>query len=170
MEFILCVNLDLVLSYSRQKNIYTVFQNTDHLGYAFQVCMGDGNEIAIKRFINSHPMDGAVSNMKLNKKRYDDTHWWCGLRCEASWSGSKQNESQQDGIGNWIHQSEFENELNVLSKLTHKNIIKVLGHCTAPEVILVYEYMASGSLDTFLFCMSCSEVFASLNTFLFRCS
>ncbi|CAM0150367.1 unnamed protein product [Urochloa decumbens] len=43
--------------------------------------------------------------------------------------------------------SEFENELQIIPKLQHANIIKLLGCCIEDDVrILVYEYMPRGSL------------------------
>lgn len=46
---------------------------------------------------------------------------------------------------------EFENEISCLTKLQHTNIVKLLGCCIhGAERILVYEYMANGSFDTFI--------------------
>ncbi|KAI9076979.1 hypothetical protein K1719_041055 [Acacia pycnantha] len=52
------------------------------------------------------------------------------------------------------HQSveEFMNEIEVLARLRHENIVRLLGFCMQkPERILVYEYMANRSLDYILF-------------------
>uniref|UniRef100_A0A0E0AUA8 non-specific serine/threonine protein kinase n=1 Tax=Oryza glumipatula TaxID=40148 RepID=A0A0E0AUA8_9ORYZ len=47
--------------------------------------------------------------------------------------------------------SRYERELNLLTKLQHTNIIKLLGHCTGEwELILIYECMPNGSLDKFI--------------------
>lgn len=44
---------------------------------------------------------------------------------------------------------EFENEVSLLSKIRHQNIIKILGYCIHGESrFLVYEYMESGSLES----------------------
>ncbi|KEH39620.1 putative protein kinase RLK-Pelle-RLCK-X family [Medicago truncatula] len=44
---------------------------------------------------------------------------------------------------------EFENEVSLLSKIRHQNIIKILGYCIQGESrFLVYEYMESGSLES----------------------
>ncbi|TVU39700.1 hypothetical protein EJB05_13133, partial [Eragrostis curvula] len=48
----------------------------------------------------------------------------------------------------------FENEVKILPKLQHKNIVKLLGFCAErSERILVYEYMQNGSLEDVIFGM-----------------
>ncbi|RAL42916.1 hypothetical protein DM860_009698 [Cuscuta australis] len=48
--------------------------------------------------------------------------------------------------------ADFYNEVNIISSVQHKNLVRLLGcSCAGPESLLVYEYLPNQSLDQFIF-------------------
>lgn len=62
--------------------------------------------------------------------------------------------------------ADFESEVKLISNVHHRNLVRLLGCASkGSECLLVYEYMANGSLDKFLFGMLLSSFFFMLFKF-----
>ncbi|XP_022859122.1 cysteine-rich receptor-like protein kinase 2 [Olea europaea var. sylvestris] len=48
--------------------------------------------------------------------------------------------------------ADFYNEVNIISSIEHKNLVRLLGcSCSGPESLLVYEFLPNKSLDRFIY-------------------
>ncbi|KAJ1441969.1 S-locus glycoprotein domain [Sesbania bispinosa] len=85
-------------------------------------------------------------NNKIGKGGFGPTVYWGKLPDGQEIAVKRLSRSSKQGM------TEFINEVKLIAKLQHRNLVKLLGCCIQGyEKLLVYKYMANGSLDSFIF-------------------
>tara|TARA_B110000483_G_scaffold205914_1_gene249849 strand:- start:379 stop:1389 length:1011 start_codon:yes stop_codon:yes gene_type:complete len=71
--------------------------------------------------------------------------YWRGIECAV-----KMLHIKTDKISNNINHNDLINEISIISRLRHPNLVLFLGACTLKEpILLLYEYMENGNLEEY---------------------
>ncbi|PWA99295.1 Protein kinase, ATP binding site-containing protein [Artemisia annua] len=110
--------------------------------------------------IRSHPHQNLehllipLEEIRLATSDFSDENWIGGGGFGKVYKGRWENRTaafkryrQKEKYG----ETEFRNELQMMPKLHHENIIRLIGYCNeGDEMIIVYDYAVNGSLECYL--------------------
>ncbi|KAK6932361.1 Gnk2-homologous domain [Dillenia turbinata] len=113
-----------------------------------QNLQGDNSKLQEFPFFDFASMYRATNNFSVSNKLGEGGFGpvYKGVSCDGKEVAVKRLSSESDQGS-----EEFRNEVLLIMKLQHKNLVRLLGCVNGAEKLLVYEYMPNGSLDHWLY-------------------
>ncbi|CAN8326096.1 unnamed protein product [Cochlearia groenlandica] len=107
--------------------------------------LGQGGFGPVYKVIN-HSFLSDFCRFRGEKKRCFVCFYKGTLSCGQEIAVKRLSRTSRQGI------EEFKNEIRLIAKLQHRNLVKILGSCVADdERMLIYEYQPNRSLDSIIF-------------------
>nr|KAJ0227935.1 hypothetical protein LSAT_V11C100035310 [Lactuca sativa] len=145
-----CINLDVTKRPSTERIIDRIQEAlTIHIQSSQCQTPISSLEVHLKNYLIpleeiNHATDNFSENKRIRHGGYGDIYRGQLSKC-WQYRTAAIKRLHHDG---YLGEGEFHNELEVLSKFHHKNIISLIGYCDQDdEKILIYEYAMYGSLD-----------------------
>eukprot|EP01018_Ginkgo_biloba_P005564 Gb_32547 [translate_table: standard] len=115
----------------------------------------EGNEINVANWLLTTPdqMVFGLESLRIATENFDDVN----KLGEGGFGPGRTSDGREIAVKKLSLRSnqgkrEFMNEVKLLAKIQHRNLVKLLGCCAeGPERLLVYEYLPNRSLDAILF-------------------
>lgn len=124
--------------------------------YIMKKRRGSNEARKLARTLNDSSLNFKYSTLEKATGSFDDTN-----KLGQGGFGSVYKGALPDGreiavkrlfFNNRHRAADFYNEVNMISSVEHKNLVRLLGcSCSGPESLLVYEFLPNRSLDRFIF-------------------
>ncbi|XVE72176.1 hypothetical protein DITRI_Ditri11bG0017700 [Diplodiscus trichospermus] len=117
----------------------------------------DPNILGALKSLPGTPREFRFRDLKKATNNFDDKHKLGEGGFGVVYKGLLQNENLQIAVKKFSRdikgKDDFLAELTIINRLRHKHLVRLLGWCHKNSMLLlVYDYMLNGSLDTHIFC------------------
>ncbi|XP_010251167.1 PREDICTED: cysteine-rich receptor-like protein kinase 2 [Nelumbo nucifera] len=117
---------------------------------------GSNDAVKLAKTLNDSSLNFKYSTLEKATGSFDDAnklgHGGFGTVYKGVLPDGREIAVKRLFFNNKHRAADFYNEVNIISSVEHKNLVRLLGcSCSGPESLLVYEFLPNKSLDRFLF-------------------